>query len=137
MLSNKYECVECNKLFKGIKSLEYHKSICLFYNYKDKYLINLNLDKEHIKNIIRYYNSINCKSDIISQHQILKNIKIKYSLDRNNSLLYLYNLFLNNDKMYYNKYDIIMTISNITHYPFDTIYNIVSTYDMCANKIEF
>lgn len=135
MLSKKYKCDECNKLFKSIKSIEYHNKICIYYNYKQKYLNSLLIDKEILLDIISYYNSINCKTDIISQHQILKNIKIKYNIVRNNKLLHLYNIILNSNNLYYNKYEIYMCISIISHYSFDIIYKVLSTYDMCNNNI--
>jgi hypothetical protein len=128
-------CIECNKKFKSIKSLEYHKMICLYYNYKLFYLNKLELDKEILENIIVYYNSINNKSDIISSREILNNIKLRYILTKETYLLYIYNIFITNQQNYYNKYDIIKIISELIHQPYSTVYNIINIYELCSNRI--
>lgn len=132
----KQTCNTCFKEFSSIKSLEFHKSICIYYQYRSKYLSNVSDD--NIKNICSMhilFNSMNIKSKPISKNKILTNIKIKYTIKLDNILLFLYDKILDEELEFYSYTDIVNLISSITSVKFNDIVDIVNTFTKCSNII--
>ena len=132
---NKQNCDNCFKEFSSIKSLEFHKSICIYYQYRNKYFSNVS--DNNIKDIIILFNSINIKinNKILSKNKILTNIKLKYTLKSDNILMYLYDKILDNQLEFYNYVDVLNIISSITNVKFDDILDIINTFNKCSKNL--
>ena len=132
---NKQICNTCFKECSSIKSLEFHKSICIYHQYRSKYLSNVS--DNNIKNIIVLFNGINLSKNNkhISKNEILTNIKLKYTIKSNNILLHLYNIVLQNHLECYSYVDILNVISSITNVQFNDIIDIINTFNKCSNNI--
>lgn len=129
----KLTCNDCSKEFSSIKSLEFHKSICIYYQYRSNHLSNVS--DNNIKNIIILFNSININSKIISKNKILTNIKIKYKMKPDDILSYLYNKISDNLLEFYSYTDILNLISSITNVKFNDIIDIINTFNRCSKNI--
>ena len=129
---NNQSCSGCFKEFKSLESLEFHKSICIYYQYRGKYISNIS--NENIKNVIILFNSMNLNIDdqSLSKKNILSNIKIKYSIKSDNIIKYLYNIVLNNTLESYSYIDVLNLISSITYIQFNDIINILNTFNKCT-----
>jgi len=128
-------CYSCNQSFKSNKSLLFHKNICIFNHYKCN-----NIDKETIKNIVKFFNIFKLyKLDINStlyKNNILEQIKIQYKLhNQDNYYLYLYNIFLNSDNTQYTYLDLINIIFTVYHISQKDIINILNSYKKCYNYL--
>jgi hypothetical protein len=132
---NKQICNTCFKEFSSIKSLDFHKSICIYYQYRNKYSSNISNDK--IQDIIVLFNGIDMSKNTknILKNKILTNIKLKYTLKSNNILMYLYDKILDNQLEYYCFADVLNIISSITNVQFNDIIDIINTFDKCTNNL--
>lgn len=128
-------CDKCFKEFSSTKSLEFHKSICIYYQYRSKYLSNVS--DNNIKDIIIIFNSINISNNdaILSKNKILTNIKLKYTIKTDNILLYLYNKILKTNLEFYNYSDVINLISAITNIQFNDVIDVINTFNKCTKNI--
>ena len=132
---NRQSCNTCFKEFSSVKSLEFHKSICIYYQYRNRY--SSNVSNEKIKDIIVIFNSINITKNTKNtlKNNILTNIKLKYTIKSDNILLYLYDKILNNQLECYCFTDVLNIISSITNVQFNDIIDIINTFDKCTNNI--
>ncbi len=132
-------CKGCSNNFQSIKSLEFHKLVCIYHQYRIKDAHNIIINNDNIRDVIILYNGINLKlnNKTIKKNKILMNIKIKYSLTSNNLLLILYNNILEQLLEYYNYLDILNLISNILIIPINDIQDIINTFNNCKKNINF
>lgn len=132
---NHQSCSGCSKSFNTLKSLDFHKLICIYYQYREKYMYNIS--NENIKNVIILFNSINFKicDKYLSKNIILTNINMKYSIKTNNIIIYLYNTVLNNTLEYYSYVDVLNLISSIIHVQFNDVIDIINTFNKCKKNI--
>jgi len=99
-MDNNNICSGCNKLFRSEKSLNFHNNICFYYQYNYKN----NINKDTLKNIIKMANIFKLHkleiNTILYKYHILEQIKLQYLLhNRDNSYVYIYNLFINKFKL--------------------------------------
>lgn len=134
---NNNSCCECFKEFSSLKSLEFHKVVCIYHQYRNSTLYNSNISNDVIKNIIILFNSINLKINDkpLSKKKILANIKMKYRIKPDNIILYLYDVISQNQLDYCNYSDIINLISSISHVQTNDIINIINTFNICSKKL--
>jgi hypothetical protein len=132
---NHQTCSGCSKSFNTLKSLDFHKLICIYYQYREKYISNVS--NENIKNVIILFTSINFKicDKYLPKNIILTNIQIKYSIKTNNIIKYLYNIVLNSTLEHYSYIDVLNLISSITHVQFNDIIDILNTFNKCKKNI--
>lgn len=132
---NKQTCNTCFKELTSIKSLEFHKLICIYYQYRSKFISNIS--NNNIKDIIVLFNSINMKinNTNMSKNKILTNIKLKYTIKQENILLYLYNKILENQLEFYSYTDVLNIIYSITNVQFNDIIDIINTFNKCSKNI--
>lgn len=143
-----YICNSCNNIFKLNTSYEFHKKICIHYNYNllfKNYNDELNiLSKTKINTIILLISLIDKKfintspSTYIFISNILNNIeyKIKYDkLNDNNNLLQIIYLIINkyNNIITYDKY--LDIISNLLHIQKLDIINVIKLYKKCSEEL--
>lgn len=127
-------CNECFNKFRSEQSLEYHKNICIYFQYKNKY--NNKISVKNIFNIVTIFNCINIKSNesILKEH-ILEKLKKKIESGHNSVFMNTYNNVLENELFYYNYYDILNIIHNITNIPINDISDIITTFNNCKKNI--
>lgn len=130
-----YSCNVCNQIFKSIKNLDFHKKICIYYNYR--ILSNNNLSNDNIKIIIILSNIIDSNKDsiaIIDKKNIIDNIFIKLKYYSHNSnistlLLQLFHLIDINENITYLSY--LLLVSKLININIQEITNILNIYNNC------
>lgn len=140
MNNNTLNCQGCNKHFKSIKSVEYHKKICIYYIYKKNN--SKNIDNNLLNYITKLINTFDLPSqDInrkINKQKILNDIKLLYLLNHKDEFyLYIYNIidnYLINELVYY---DLLKIISEIYNIPIDDIINIIKCINISYNNLKY
>jgi len=142
-------CIYCGQSFKSINSLEFHKNICIYYQYTLMYTDDLS--NNIIKQIVTIYNllelykldsvtDINSNYDNVSLSKIINILYVKLHVC--NLYSYLYNILCNIqgdsdisslqlEFISYN--ELISIISKLLNVSTDTFCNVINTYNKCCN----
>ena len=131
---NSYLCHGCNQLFSTQKSVEYHYSYCIYYNYKKLTSYNY-VNNEYIKYIIKIL-SIISYYDISNDKLIITNILNNNIFKENNIILQnIYNI-INNYNVEYISYNELMHIISLCFSITNKELNIlIQCYERCTKNL--
>ena len=128
-------CSSCGQSFKSLESIEFHKNVCIYYQYKQMYNTDIDaISTGIIMSIVTIYNLLELykldDNDILTSH-ILN--KLQSKLHTNELYIYIYNRISTINNINYISYnELISIISNVLNISTNIFCNVINTYDKCC-----
>ena len=132
-------CTSCGQTFTSVKSLAFHKNVCIYYQYNIQYssITGEYVSNDYIKQIVKLYMLLELyKLDSIKDKDNYDNILISFILNKTkNNIMYtnVYNTISQINSEYISCNELISILSKILYISTNTFCNIIDTYNICCS----